>query len=379
MQITEVKPGRLALFLHDLSVGGAERVMLQLAKGFSKEGVPVDLVLARAEGALLSEVFPEIRIVDLKAKNPFAMLFGLIKYLYTERPRTILSPFEVTSVISLFARKISGVATRVVVRISVNLSQHKRHWVKKRIEQWVVKWVYPWADAIVAVSQGVADDFVVYTGIPLDSVKVIYNPIISEGLLLDMNKPVDHPFFNDLEIPVILGVGRLTEQKDFSTLVRAFDKVRKKKMARLIILGEGEERSALEKLASSLGLEDVVDFPGFNLTPFMFMRRASAFVLSSKWEGLPGALIQALACGCPVVSTNCLSGPSEILNDGQYGHLVPVGDVDGIARAIELILEGDSRKPPESWMEQYKVDTVLQQYKKVLNISNPLWVFAFFD
>jgi len=152
-------------------------------------------------------------------------------------------------------------------------------------------------------------------------------------------------------------------------LIRAFDILRKKIPARLIILGDGVERKMLEELILSLGLRDAVDLPGFMLNPFAFMKKASVFVLSSKWEGLPNVLIQALACDCPVVSTDCPSGPSEILNTGQYGQLVPVEDVEAMAKAIEATLSGEIRQPPQSWLEQYQLDVITRQYEVVLGVS----------
>jgi glycosyltransferase involved in cell wall biosynthesis len=228
--------------------------------------------------------------------------------------------------------------------------------------------VYPLADGIVTVSRGVAEDLAAYAGIPLERIRVIYNPVVSEGLLQAARQPIRHPLFVDNQCPLILGAGRLTEQKDFFTLIKAFDIVRRKIPSRLVILGDGEERSNLENLIRSRGLQDMVDLPGFEINPFAFMKRASVFVLSSKWEGLPNVLIQALICGCPVVSTDCLSGPAEILKGGEYGHLVPVGDVEAIAVAIEAVLNGDIRKPPMGWLEQYKLDVVVSQYKAVFGI-----------
>jgi glycosyltransferase involved in cell wall biosynthesis len=362
----ENKSCRIALFFHDLGVGGAERVMLHLARGFVDRGFLVDLVLARAEGPLLVEVPSEARIFNLDTSNPLIMFTRFIKYLRAEMPNTLLSPFEVTSVIAILAKKFYGVPTRVFVRISNQLSKRKRTKWKKVIERWVVSRLYPSADGIVAVSRGVAEDLTSYAGISLERIRVIYNPVISEQLSQMAMEPVVHPFFTDDKLPVILGVGRLTEQKDFSTLIRAFDMVRRQIPSRLIILGDGEERTALEDLVVTLELQDAVDLPGFMLNPFVFMKKASVFVLSSKWEGLPGVLIQALACNCPVVSTDCPSGPSEILNDGQYGHLVPVGDVDLMAKAMKAALRGDTRKPPESWLEQYQLDVVTRQYEAVL-------------
>lgn len=361
-------PPRLAIFFHDFGVGGAERVMLQLARAFVDMGYPVDLVMGRAEGPLFSEVPPNARIINLDVRDPLTMFVRLMQYLRAERPAALLSPFEVTSVIAILAKRISRVSTRVVIRISVHLSKNKRTRLKKIIEKIVVSKVYPLADGIVTVSRGAAQDLSIYAGISPARIQVINNPVISEQLLRAAQQPVHHPFFNADEDPVILGVGRLTEQKDFSTLIQAFDILRKRIRARLIILGDGEERPTLENLIRSSGLQDVVDLFGFELNPFAFMKKASVFVLSSKWEGLPGVLIQALACDCPVVSTDCLSGPSEILKDGQYGHLVPVGDAQAIASAIESVLSGDVRYPPKSWLEQYKIDSVIPQYKDLLGI-----------
>ena len=207
-----------------------------------------------------------------------------------------------------------------------------------------------------------------YAGLSPARIRVINNPVISDELLQAAQQPVQHPFFDADNVPVVLGVGRLTEQKDFSTLIRAFDILRENTPARLIILGDGEERPALENLIRSSGLQDMVDLFGFELNPFAFMKKASVFVLSSKWEGLPGVLIQALACDCPVISTDCLSGPAEILKHGQYGHLVPVGDAEAIASAIASVLGGDVRHPPKSWLEQYHIDSVIPQYKDLLGI-----------
>jgi glycosyltransferase involved in cell wall biosynthesis len=359
----------VAIILHDVRVGGAERVMLQLAEALSKDGVPVELILAHAEGALLSKIPSSVKIVDLNVNNPLMMLIKVIQYLRVKRPKALISPFEVTSIVAVLAKLLSRVPARIVVRLSVALSKHKRVWFKKLLERMAVSLFYRFADAIVAVSQGVANDFTMYSGIPATRIEVIYNPVISEQFIQDRDRIADHPLLSDHEkLPVILGVGRLTEQKDFYSLIRAFDMIVKKRPARLIILGDGEERELLEALAHQLNIQDKVHFPGIILNPMMFMKKASVFVLSSKWEGLPGALIQALACGCPVVSTDCPSGPFEILDGGKYGRLVPVGDVEAMAMAIEDVLNGEYQTLPELWMEPYKADVVIEQYKRVLGI-----------
>jgi glycosyltransferase involved in cell wall biosynthesis len=360
----------VAIILHDLRMGGAERVMLQLAEALSKEGIRVDLILAHAEGALLSQVSSAIQIVDLNVNNPLMMLVQVIRYLRLNRPRALLSPFEVTSIVAVLAKLLSRTPTRVVVRLSVALSKHKRAWFKKLLERIAVSSLYRFADAIIAVSHGVARDFSSFSGISIRRIEVIYNPIISEQFLLDREQTGDHPLLVDdnEQLPMILGVGRLTEQKDFQTLIRAFDIVVKERPARLIIIGEGEDRSSLEALACQLNIENQVYLPGIILNPITFMKEASVFVLSSRWEGLPGALIQALASGCPVVSTDCPSGPSEILDQGKYGRLVPVGDAFSMAQAIKDALNETYQGPPTSWMQQYTSAVVIEQYKKVLRL-----------
>jgi len=365
----ESTPQRIAIFFHNLGIGGAERVMLQLAQGLIEAGHAVDLVLGHAEGPLRSEVPSNARVIDFDTASPLKMLVKLMRYLRAEKPRALLSPFEVTSVIAIAAKRITRVSTRVVVRISVHLSRNKRvkKW-KKTLERLVVSRVYPLADGVIAVSQGVAEDLARYAGIPLERIKVIYNPVLSDPRITAAEQPLPHPFFANAECPVILGVGRLTEQKDFFTLLKAFDILRKKVPSRLIILGDGEERQALEELIQASGLQGLVDLPGFEINPFAFMKRASLFILSSKWEGLPNVLIQALGCGCPVISTDCLSGPSEILKGGEYGALVPVGDVEAMAEAMDTVLRGNVRKPPQGWLDQFTVEAVIPQYESVFGI-----------
>ncbi len=342
--------------------------MIQLAHGLLEAGHPVDLVLARAEGPLLAEAPSKARVIDFDTTSPLTMFVKLFRYLRAERPKALLSPFEVTSVIAVVAKKMCAASTKVIVRISTHLSKNKRARWKKIVERLAVSMVYPFADGIIAVSRGVAEDLAFYARIPLERIKVIYSPAVTDQILRAAEQPINHPFFAKGHCPVVLGVGRLSEEKDFFTLIKAFDILRRKIPSRLIILGDGEERPALENLIRSAGLQGLVDLAGFELNPFAFMRKASVFVLSSKWEGLPGALIQALACDCPAVSTDCLSGPAEILKGGEYGYLVPVGNAQAIADAIEAVLQGNIRKPPKDWLEQFTTGSVIPQYKAVLGI-----------
>ena len=358
----------LAIFLPSLHDGGAEKMMLNLLVGIAAHGYPIDLVLAKAEGPHLADVPKSIRLIDLKASRVMTSLPGLIRYLREVRPHAILSVMNHANLVAVLAQRLSGIPTRVFVseRNTLSISaQHARTW-RARIMPWLVRVSYPLADDIVAVSKGVADDLADVTGIPRQKIKVIYNPVVTREFQQKASAPLDHPWFRPGQPPVILGVGRLREQKDFPTLIQAFAEVRRNRLARLLILGEGPEREKLETLIKQLGIGQDVSMPGFVTNPYAYMSRASLFVLSSRWEGLPGVLIEASYCGALLVSTDCPSGAREILDNGRYGLLVPVGNVTKMAQAIESALAGKLPHPPvESW-HPFELNTVVSQYLNLL-------------
>jgi glycosyltransferase involved in cell wall biosynthesis len=228
---------------------------------------------------------------------------------------------------------------------------------------------YPWSDGIIAVSRGVAKDLTDVTGLPLERIHTIYNPTITPILLEKAKEPIDHPWFKPGELPVILGVGKLYEQKDFPTLLRAFARVRQVKPCRLVILGRGPQRQKLNALTRELGLSQEVAMLGFVENPYAYMARAAVFVLSSAWEGLPNALIEAIALETPVVSTNCESGPQEILDHGKYGSLVPVGDSDAMAQAILEVLSGQIKSVEPTWLQKFTLEATVRQFLDVLGVS----------
>ena len=358
----------LAIFLPSLHDGGAEKMMLNLLLGIADRGYPIDLVLAMADGPHLVDVPKSIRLIDLKAARVVTSLPRLIRYLREVRPHAILSIMNHANIVALLAQRLSGIPTRVLVSERNTLSMAAQHarTLRAQLMPWLVRIFYPLANEIVTVSIGVADDLARIMGIPRQTIKVIYNPVITPELQQKVIASLEHPWFEPGQPPVILGVGRLTKQKDFTTLIQAFARVFRNHRARLLILGEGPERSALEALVKRLGLEQVVNLPGFVANPYMYMSRASLFVLSSRWEGLPGVLIEALYCGALVVSTDCPSGAREILADGRYGQLVPVGGEAEMARAIENVLAGEYPHPPlESW-HPFKLETVVDQYLDLL-------------
>ena len=235
------------------------------------------------------------------------------------------------------------------------LSVQRRSWWKKPLEKALLSWIYPSADKIIAVSNAVAADAAKYMGMEPARIQVIYNPVLAAEQAMVEDAHI-HPWLADGCPPVILGVGRLTAQKDFGTLLRAFADVRRLRDVRLLILGEGEQRDQLMTLASELNIQSDIQMPGFVRNTRPYMERCKVFVLSSEYEGLPTVLIEALASGCPVVSTDCPGGSREILANGKYGELVPVGDEQAMARAICRILDGNRKRVDPSWLPQFDVE-----------------------
>lgn len=367
---------RVALFLPSLRGGGAERSTLNLAMGLHSAGLSVDLVLVRAEGPYLEAVPEGIRVVDLRSGRALFSLAGFTRYLRRVRPAAVLSAMGHINLVALWAKWLSGGSTRVVVSVR-NTNPQDRSGVKAgrparaHIIKLLTRWFYTSADGIVAVSEGVALDLVRTIGIPHRKITVIYNPVVTSDLHAKASEFLTHPWFAPGEPPVVLAVGRLVVQKDFLTLLRAFALVRREIPARLIILGEGPERSRLESLIRQLRLVDDVSLPGFDVNPFRYMARARLFVLSSMHEGLPGALIQAMACGCPVVSTDCPGGPREILEGGRYGRLAPVGDPSALAAAIHLTLKEPRQPVPPIALQPFDSDHVANAYLALLGLAAP--------
>ena len=358
--------GRLALFMPGFAGGGAERVMLILAQGFADHGVQVDVVVIKAKGPLLSDVPENVRGVDLDARRIAFSLDPFARYLRAAKPDAVLAMLPSTNVIAILARAMVRGRSRLVIGEQNTLSATMKgtHFKRARILPSLMRRTYPKADAVVAASVGVADDLTQMLGIPRDKIDVIYNPIDVSRIRALASKPIDEPWFDANAGDVILAVGRLTRQKDFPALIRAFALLHRQRPARLLILGEGEDRPELEKLVRELGLDGEVRLPGFVSNPYAYMRRASVFVLSSRWEGFGLVVAEALACGTPVVSTDCPSGPREILKDGALGRLVPPGDADLLAAAIRETLDQERRPPVID--QAFLPDTAVEHYLRLL-------------
>ena len=356
------KPLRIALVIPHLGGGGAERSVLKLARGLIERGHGVDILVFKKIDTLEDEFPPQARQFILKPGrvNGFrdrirlARRFGfrilkllrtdLLKdarsvaaYIDEERPDCILPSLPGAKSATLLALCFTRLNPVTIPTVRIVLMNTKRRFRK------LYAILFPTADHIVAVSDGVADNVALKLGIPRERISRIYNPVVSAEIAELARAVPDHPWTSDDGPPVILGAGRLARVKDFPTLLRAFRRVSRNREVRLIILGEGSWRRRLENMIRKMGLQEKVSLPGWVPNPYAFMSRASAFVLSSKQEGLPGVLIQALACGCPCVSTNCPSGPTEILDNGRFGPLVPVGNDSALAAAMERVLDS----PPD--------------------------------
>lgn len=366
---TAVAP--VAFFLPSLAGGGAERSMLNLAIGFAARGIRTDLVLARAEGPYLPLVPPSIRVIDLNVSRVLRAVFPLSAYLRRERPRALLAALNHASLVAMIASHTPGARTRVAISIQNTLSKEVEGASDSRVRAvpWLLRLLHGWADAIVAVSDGVADDFARATGAPRAGIDVIYNPVITPALLTAAAERPSHPWFDDATHPVVLGVGRLIQQKNFPVLIQAFAMIRREHNARLVILGEGPERPSLEAQIRQHGLEDCVALPGFLDNPYACMARAAVFALSSDFEGLPTVLIESLAVGTPVVSTDCESGPREILRGGALGELVPVGDVPALAQGIARVLSSPRAAPPSEALRPFTLDAVVERFQAALAVD----------
>lgn len=326
---------QVAVFVRNLRGGGLERVSVNLANEFARRGIQVDMVLAEADGVYLEMLDPRIRVVDLKAPSLKGYAFGLLRYLKREKPAALLAQGEEAGVASIFARSVSRVPTRVVVSCHSTISQYvpRSQYFKVRFLPGLMRLTYPWANHVVAVSSGVADDLAERISMSRSRIHVIPNPSISADFMSVSPSQPSHRFFT-LGVPVVVAVGSLVVAKDYVSLLEAFSLAIRQRDMRLIILGEGPERGRLEDLIGRLGIQETVDLQGFVDPPWPFMAASSVFVLSSAWEGLPTVLVEALALGCRIVSTDCRNGPTEILEGGRHGTLVPVGSPPEMATAI---------------------------------------------
>jgi glycosyltransferase involved in cell wall biosynthesis len=365
---------RIACFFSTSGHSGVDRAVRHLIPALARRGFGVDLLKVRGHGPELPEVPAGVRLIDLGARHTYGALPALVRYLRRERPAVLLSDKDRVNRTALLGRFLARVPTRLVLSsgttISIDLG------TRGPLERWVQRHsmgrLYPFADQVIVTSAGVADDMAAYTGLPRERIRVIPSPVVPESLFTARLPRPDHPWFGDPTMPLILGAGELCGRKGFESLLRAFAQVRAQRPCRLMILGRGGARDGLLRLAGELGVAADFALPGFVPDPYGYMAHADLFAFSSRWEGLGFVLIEALAVGTPVVSTDCPSGPREILQDGRYGPLVPVGDAPALARAMIATL--DAPLPAETLREAarpYGIEAATDAYLDAMGL--PRW------
>jgi glycosyltransferase involved in cell wall biosynthesis len=356
------------MYLPDMNPGGVELVFALLSGSFARRGHRVSLVLDNARGPNLAHVSPEVRVVDLKARRTRYAPFLLARFLRREQPDVLLSAMDIPNMVAVVAARLAGRPNRVVVSIrsvwSIRLAKAST-WQERSL-RWIGPWVHRRAAAVIAVSDYVADDFAVAAGLPRGRIFRIYNPVIPD-IHRRAAEPLDDPEFAPGAPPVILGIGRLEEEKDFASLIRAFAILRHSADARLVILGDGSLRGELLALRASLGLGDSVLLPGFVKNPYPYLRKAAVFALSSSREAFGVVVIEALALGIPVVSTDCPGGPAEILERGRFGRLVPVGRPELMAAAIrQTLADPPDRAALQARAAAFDLESAARGYLEVL-------------
>ncbi|MEA3640617.1 MAG: glycosyltransferase [Lamprobacter sp.] len=351
---------RITIFASFSGQGGVERMLVHLIQGFCDQGYAVDLLMVRATSAALEQLPATVRRIPLRPGHTLLASFALADWLRRERPAVVLAVKDRAGRAAVMARALARTDTRLVLRLGTNLSAALS--TSNPLKRWLrllpIRRLYPAIEQIVAVSKGVAEDTAQIAQLPRGQIRVIRNPVITPRMKALAAAACPHPWLDEAEsIPVIIGAGRLQRQKDFPTLVRAFSLVRCERACRLLIIGDGRGRNALEALAKTLGLrlgpDGDLELPGYQTNLYAWLARADLFVLSSAWEGSPNVLTEALALGIPAVATDCPSGPRELLLDGRYGPLVPVGDSKAMASAMLQTLDAPL---PASRLQQAVTD-----------------------
>ena len=392
---------RIAFFMYDFVGGGAERVIVHLANQFAKKSISVDLIVLETIGPRIDALSKEVNMVHLLSNSfrhqylprPTAWMFRepvtkipllkylifslmLSKYLRKKEISLLVTTFIIPSIISLVVKKYLFKKITLTVRIENTFSEQLKHIITSTKCKWktygrieIFKFLLPSANTIITVSKGAEKDIKRHIPPISHLVHTIYNPVVSSYIGRQMNKPVFHPWINRKDCKIILTANRLHPLKDMCTLIRAFaETLKTMPSSHLIILGEGPEKSKLENLGRQLNIYKFIDFVGFKNNPYSWMAKAHVFVLSSLSEGLSSVLIEAMACGTPVVSTDCPHGPREVLQDGKFGRLVPVGDYKQLSFAI---LETLKNSIPSDLLikraSDFSIESSVESHRKLFN------------
>jgi len=362
---------KLAFFTHNLGLGGAQRVIVNLTTELAERGRDVEIVLVEKRGELLADVHEDVPVIDLDTEPFIPAVLDLRRYLKRRRPDVLLSTVNTANLMAILAVKTTRTGTRHVVRMANTPSKKAQEYDGKwtdRLIPYLMKALYPLGNEFITISEGLADDLVSNYHVDRDDITVIYNPCVTDEMLEKGKEPIKCEWLFEPEIKVILGVGSLSQQKDFQTLIQAFTAVREQDdQYRLVIVGEGPQREELETLCDNLGVDDDVALPGEVTNPYPYFSNADLFVLSSRWEGFGIVTVEALAFGTPVVATDCPHGPREILENGKYGTLVPIRDLEALSKAIiEVDKSPISKSVLYERAREFHTSEISKEYERLL-------------
>lgn len=360
----------IAFYTLSFAGGGAERVFLQLAIRLVAKGYKVSLVLAKASGINLQYLPKEVEVVDLKSRHALTSLPKLMKYLQQNKPDVLLSTQHYPNTVALLASSLAGFKGKLILRQANMLTQFKQKSGSfiPRFLFLIFKSFLPKASKVIALNESMANELLQETKLNSNKIEIINNPVDIGEITQKAKQNVAHPWLEETsDLPVLLAVGRFYPQKNFHFLLKAFAEALKERELRLIILGDGPLRSELNALAQQLGLDNHLDMPGFEENPYAYMARSSAFVLSSSWEGFPNVLVEAMACDSPVIATDCPGACREILEDGKWGELVEVDNIEAMKSAILRTVSDESRPDVRLRVKDFSIDKIANKYTSLLD------------
>lgn len=360
---------RVLFVSHSLGGGGAQRVAALLLQHLDRQKFEPLLVVF--EDRFDYPVPEDVSAICFHKRGAYdlpRLIWRLAQVYEKEKPDTVVGFMNYANLIAVGAKRLSPTKPKLLLTEHNTASIKLKQEFTSRLLGWAMPYLYPRADAVICVSRGVADDLVTHFRLPRQKIKVIYNPVDIDYVSGLAEEEVDHPYFTAKETPVIIAVGRLTAQKGYPYLLKAFAQVTARFPCRLIIRGDGEEKETLVKLIRELGIEKQVDFIGFQQNPFKYVAHSDIFVLSSLLEGFGLVIIEAMACRTPVISTRCPSGPDEIITDGVNGLLVPVADETTLAEAILRLLKEPSlatrlAQAGRKRVEDFAVAKIIKEYE----------------
>lgn len=364
----------ISFLLPTLLIGGAEKTLVDLSNGLSASNWHIQLLVMTNKGPLVDDVSSDVEIINLDCSSYRKAALALVKYYNEYKPTTILTSLYATGLVAIVSQTIASHKPKIIIGGHNSLlakSTRPDNWKDKFFLLPLCKILFPRAEGVIAVSRGVALEIQTLIKLPPERIHIIYNPVVTQKLLRKKKETVSHPWLvapSQRDFKTLISVGRLVEQKGFDILLEALFRAKESINCRLIIVGGGPLQEDLIYKANILKIKEFVDFVGWQENPYKYIARADLFVLSSRWEGLANVIIEALACGCPVVSTNCKYGPEEILEGGKYGTLAKVNNPCDIAsKILEVFTEPNyylsGRKKRMAHAFNFTVEAAVEQYK----------------